>query len=392
MGRILFGSEFGANLGHIYPMMRIADKLEAKGHEIIFAARNVPHTYGALKDTNYKLIQAPYWSNPTSPRLQNVFTPSYSDVMARQGFMVRDRLAAYATGWADLVETISPDLIIADHSPGLSMAVRDVVPMINMGNGFTLPPSEIKRYPPVISSGDPLISQTLLLKIFNSVLKELGRPLLNRLPEIFDTPGQFICTVPILDPYSEIRKRTLVGPIEDSMAREPLPKEQSIFLYMAGEAGNDNVVLEAIKRVGVKANVFLRAAPEKTFKQFHSKQINMLREPADFSQALPEASLIIHAGGGGTSTACLMTGRPQITFPTHSETALNSRLMHKAGVARVVKPAIDLTQMTDFLKYILSEQALFDRAQKVAQELSEGDWHSALDKIVKKSEELLTSS
>jgi len=389
LARILFGSEFGANLGHIYPMLRIADLLSSRGHEVIFAARDVPKTHQALKDRGYRVVQAPYWINPSHPDIKKSATPSYADVMARQGFIHKETLEGMFAAWSNLVTLLKADVIIADHSPGLSLAARGMVPMINIGNGFTLPPSHLETYPPVISEGKPLIAQSRILDVFNDVLQMNGREPLPHLPQIFDTEGQYVCTVPQLDPYVDYRSSNLVGPLEQSLDFAPLPKRPHVFLYMAREAGRNNVALDAIKRLGVTATVFLRDAPEKTVSAYASTKIEMLRAPADFSEALPKSTVVIHSGGGGTSTSCLMTGRVQITFPTHSETMLNSKLMALNGVAKPVRSSVTLDQMTGILKHSVENREMQNKALSIAKQLSEGDWRSALKKITDHVERLI---
>ncbi len=388
MGRVLFGSEFGANLGHIYPMLRIADRLAENGHQIIFAVRNLQQTKQALKGRGYQILQAPYWQNPRF-RQGNIATPSYSDVMARQGFGFKDTFAAFFTAWSDLADVVKPDLIIADHSPGLSIAVRGRHPMINMGNGFTLPPSQLETYPSVIAKGAPLVRQDWMRQMFNEVLTENNRPQLEFLPQIFDTEGQYVCTVPHLDPYAQFRTLPQVGPLEDSLDCIAPPKSPHVFVYMAHGSGAEATVLATLKTLNVKSTAFVRGAPAKTIDTFHGGNLQMLNQPADFADILPRASLVIHSGGGGTSTACLMTGRPQITFPSHSETSLNSRLMHQQGVAQPVRSTVSQSEMTALLEKVLSNDDMKQASERVAIELNDDKWKQALPTILNHAEEII---
>lgn len=389
MGRILFGSEFGANLGHIYPMLRVADVLSAQGHEIIFAARDVTQTYAAVTEKGYKVVPAPYWINPPIPNLRNIATPSYADVLVRQGFGHRGNLAAMFSAWAHLINFLKPDLVIADHSPGMSLAARNVVPMINMGNGFTLPPTDIETYPPIIARGKTLLPQARLLSIINDVLRENGRHILDAVPQIFDTEGQYVCTVPQLDPYAHVSPRLTVGPLEKNMEFMPLPDMPHVFVYMAYEGKTQANLLAALEKTGMSATVFMREAPHAILDRYQSAQIEMLDRPADFAEILPKSSLVIHSGGGGTATACLMTGRPQLTFPTHSETMLNSKLMAAAGVAKAFHSNISPELLITYIEDAVADEAMRTRAVAVAKELSNGDWRSALQKITAHAFELM---
>jgi hypothetical protein len=317
-------------------------------------------------------------------------TPSYADVMTRQGFGFKENLRSFCGAWADLTELVNPDVVIADHSPGLSAAIRRRYPMINMGNGFTLPPANIKEYPPVIAKGKPLAPQAKLLEMFNEAIAEFDGTPLEYLPQIFDTEGQYVCTVPQLDPYAAYRENVQIGPIEESLAFKELPKSDHVFLYMAHEAGPDNIILKALDALKVKTTAYVRDARKGTVEAFSDcKKIKMLTKPAAFADIIPKASLVIHSGGGGTSTACLLTGRPQITFPTHSETGLNSSLMRRQGCAVPVTGPLELTALTKLLGTAIKDAKLKANAQRVARTLEKGSWKNALETIVDHAERLI---
>ncbi|WP_169569996.1 glycosyltransferase [Sneathiella limimaris] len=390
MGLVLFGSEFGANLGHVYPMLRLADQLERQGHEIVFAVRNLVQSKKAIGDRPYKVVQAPFWSNPTSEKIKHLATPSYADVMARQGFGFREIFAAYLSGWCDLIDFVKPDVIIADHSPTLSMSARGRYPLINIGNGFTLPPSHLPEFPAVIAKGKPIVSQKALMDSLNSVLKENGCKQLTVLPEIFDADGQFVCTVPQLDPYDRFRQQPQVGPLEECLKPAAFPSEPQVFLYMAHEAGRDNFILESLKSLHVKATVYLRDAASAVRQKYQSDKITMLDRPGDLTKILPNSSLVIHSGGAGLSTSCLMTGRPQITFPNHSETALNSFLMARHGVALAIKQTIEKAKFTKLLEKALVNEQARANSKGVSEMLAMGNWTQGRQTVIEKVNSLMT--
>ncbi|MCG8492580.1 MAG: hypothetical protein MI743_13250 [Sneathiellales bacterium] len=391
MARIVFGWEFGASLGHVYPLLRVADVLKNRGHEVIFVCRDVERSFDVVKARGYALIQAPFWKNPPLRHLRSIPTPSYADVLARQGFAYRNTVRSMMSAWDDILSLLEPDLIIADHSPGLNLAVRGTIPVINIGNGFTLPPSEMESFPQIITKGKSLVSEQRLLDMFNDLHRERGRPLMSKLPEIFDTEGQFVCTLPQLDPYKEQRRRLLCGPLEECLDQAPLPEKEHIFLYMANEAEDSEVALQAVKDTNCSATVYIRGASAERRKKFASDAVKMLDKPVSFSEMLPKATLVLHSGGGGTATSCLMTGRPQITFPRQSEANLSAKLLVKQGLGRPVPPSIKKEELTEIISRTLGDRDLKDRCQQVAAKISQGDWGRALEKVTRRAEELLSS-
>ncbi len=391
LGRILFGSEFGANLGHIFPLMRVAEKLSKSGHDIVFAVRNLVQASRVLEGTGYQLIQAPYWHNLQIKDPALKITPSYDDILALQGFGFSDNLHSFLRAWTDLVDIVKPDLVIADHSPCLSLAVRNRYPMINMGNGFTLPPSNMKEFPAVIAEGRALVSQAELLAQFNKVLIRNHRSLLDYLPQIFDTQGQYVRTVPQLDPYTEYRNYAPVGPLEECLNYVPLPKENHVFLYMSHDAGPNNVVLSALQALNLKTTAYIRGATADMHARFAGGNIKLLSKPANFRDLIPSVSLVIHSGGCGTSTTCLMTGRPQIVFPLQAESFLNSRLMQKERVAFPLDVNTRLDDLTDMIEQVVKNSEIKENAKRVALELGRGNWKSALSTITAHAERLITN-
>ncbi len=390
MARIVFGWEFGASLGHIYPLLRVADALKEKGHDILFVCRDVDRSFDVVKSRGYPMIQAPFWKNLPIPNVRSIATPSYADVLARQGFAYRKTVQHMVSAWDDLLRILKPDLIIADHSPGLNIAVRRAIPMINIGNGFTLPPTEIDMYPPILATGKRLVAQDMLMKQFNELHLERGRQPYVRLPQIFDTEGQFACTLPHLDPYVDVRVSPVCGPLEDCMETAPPPEAPHVFMYMANEAEDSELALEAVQKLGCQASVYIRGASEERRQKYTSRHMTMLDKPADFSDSIPKASLVIHSGGSGTATSCLMTGRPQIMFPRQSEALMSGRLLASQGLAHSIGKGTGLGDLTHLLKQALGDQAMQDRCYQAALEIAQGDWKNALEKVTDRATELLS--
>ncbi len=390
MGRILFGSEFGANLGHIYPMLRLADRLQKRGqHEIIFAVRNPLQATEKVKSHGYKVIQAPFWTVPAIKDINKLPTARYTDVLARQGFGLTGRLENMASAWIDLVQSMEIDLVIADHSPCLSFAMRGVCPMINMGNGFTLPPSSVDEYPRLQKSANLIVDEKMLLGVFQDAAEKLGVRSIEKLPQIFETEGAFVVTVPEMDAYADMRTEQYVGPIEDHLEPCDDLADPNIFLYMAYTAKGTTKTVEAVKRSGVPATLFVRAAPKEFLDKYQSDKMKMLQEPASFSEVIPASSLIIHSGGGGTSTTCMLAGRPQMIFPSHLETRLNCHSITRQKVGQRISTDTPVDVLAKQIKMAAEDSQLQERALHLAKKLDGEDWKNGLDTICDRAEELL---
>lgn len=150
---------------------------------------------------------------------------------------------------------------------------------------------------------------------------------------------------------------------------------------MANEAVDSPVALEGLLKSQIPATVYWRGASDERREKYQADQITMVTEPVAFSKMLPQTSMVIHSGGAGTATACLMTGRPQIMFPRQSEASLNGKMLKRHGVASVPPRGMTAVQFAQGLRSLQENEQMADRAMNIANELAAGDWGHALERI-----------
>ncbi len=177
--------------------------------------------------------------------------------------------------------------------------------------------------------------------------------------------------------------------MEESIDPSLPPIDPHLFLYMANDAEDSETVLHSIKISKIPATVYLRGARSDRLQKYHSQHLKMLKNPVDFAEILPKVSLVVHSGGAGTASACLMAGKPQILFPRQSETSLTSRLLEKQGLARPLKRGVSPKTVTATIIDVLGDQDMQNRCYLIANELAQGDWKNAVTKIVARAEQLL---
>jgi hypothetical protein len=135
--------------------------------------------------------------------------------------------------WDAILTTVDPDLIVADYAPAASMMARGRIPLIVVGNGYTVPPGDMKRFPLLHRVHPPRWSEDETLATVNRVLRSLDRPPLKQLPQMFSGDAQMVLTFPVLDPYDLQRSSPLAGPIFDSPPLEARMDANSIFVYLS---------------------------------------------------------------------------------------------------------------------------------------------------------------
>ena len=199
MSRILFAWELGANLGHITPLLVLAQVLRERGHEVVFALRDIRNCAALLEARGFPFLQAPIGSG----RAKDIAADpaSYPEMLLRYGFADPQGLLAAARAWRNLYATVAPDLIVFDHSPIALLAAHDIgLPRVLYGMGFVSPPrvSPMPSFRPWenIPAARLEASEARALEATNTALKALGAQPLGALHELFDveedilTPSQ----------------------------------------------------------------------------------------------------------------------------------------------------------------------------------------------------------
>jgi hypothetical protein len=296
--KVLFGWQLGGGQGHIQRLVALAQGLESYGVEPIFA----------LKSYDLKM-QRFGWKTLLAPPLQfpvRSESYSYADILETFGFGDADFLRSHLAAWKALLIELKPNLVIADHAPGLVLAARGIVPIVVVGDGFAVPPP-VDIFPILRFPTPPEVEhrQERVNNIVHQVM-ELDIPL----GQALNGERHFIFSIPELDPYRYLRLKDCYVSIHIAPLSNGLHDfNGSIWAYLGEDYTHRNLVLQMFK-------------PECEFK------------PLD--QALARKSLAIHHAGLTTSIACLLTGIPQLALPRHLEQYLNALALSQLGVAVLI--------------------------------------------------------
>lgn len=101
MKRYLFSWECGAGFGHLAPYLKLIELLLERGHEVMFACRNLVRAEGLFGHLPVKLIQSP--RHQLQPEDQ-IAPKSYLDVVINQGFADPLDLKARVKAWLQLLD------------------------------------------------------------------------------------------------------------------------------------------------------------------------------------------------------------------------------------------------------------------------------------------------
>lgn len=388
-GRVaLFGWELGANLGHLIPMIPLMQGLSKLGMRIVLVACDLslaPIVRAAVPAT---ILQAPIW--PAQRRLnQQQAAASYSDLLGLVGFADSSRLSTMLLAWDGILDAIQPDLVIADHSPGLILAMRGrQTPVVSIGTCYTMPPLEWPEFPALRLELAPLFPQEKLLASIRHVLISRGAEAPKTITEAFRTQERFVFGIEALDPYSAYRKETLAASPEKAPRLAPAPTEPHVFGYLSSDIPNLDALVQALSRVQAKVTVFLRGdgGPAADFLKMRGHTV--LDQPVALSTILPECTLVLSSAGAYTTQAAILAGRPQLLLPTQHEASLNADIITSLGLGIRLDPRGTDVYLAAAIQDAASDPALIQRCADFAKQLG-GKPASTVDQLIKRMTSLI---
>jgi UDP-N-acetylglucosamine:LPS N-acetylglucosamine transferase len=384
MAHILVGYELGGGHGHVHRLMPLVRALEARGHRVTFFLRNIRENAGLLARERRAVLPVP----DLVARIPGAPVPAplatYLDIMCTSGFFRRQTLHAGMMAWNTLLAQARPDLVVADHSPILLLACFRRYPVVQVADGFTMPPAEAEQFPLFRKGRKPVVDPAHVLKIMQDVQKHHGQPQPETVTEPFRTAGRLVCTLPELDPYAPLRKDLVVGPVEG--LKQPLPSHEGaphFFAYVSLEHKKTRPFLQGLFASSLSGELFARGMTDEVAKSLQRPGLTVHREPQPMDQVLARASVILHHGGNGTCCAALSAGRPQILLPTHMEARLSADAVVARGCGRLLTTAETTAEgLPPVLEAVAADSAMAGRAIALAQAIAARGPQHTVDRIL----------
>ncbi len=341
MSTVLFAWELGSGFGHVRPLLAVARALASHGHTPVFAIRNVADTWPAFREAGFTVLQAPFRYG--APRLApgQFSSRSFADTLSISGWSDPDELEPLLRGWDVLLDRIRPALAIADHAPALTLAARGAFPVVQIGAGFSLPPSHLPEFPVLRPSVQHLVPPDHLLTSIAEVQRRRGRPALASLPALFDAGPSFPTGFPEFDPYLAFRIQPPVGPLDPPPEPSALPTPPSWFAYLAAEVTGIGEILADLAKTGIPGRAYIRSMAQPARARLRATGLDVLESPVPVAEILATASVIVHHAGTGLGAVALAAGRPQLVLPLWLEQEIPARRLEEIGVALAPGPELE---------------------------------------------------
>jgi UDP:flavonoid glycosyltransferase YjiC (YdhE family) len=382
MARVLLAWELGDGFGHVTRLLPVARRLREAGHDCIFAVRSLENSHVVLAPEGFTFLQAPF-AIPTAPPGQEKEPMStFGDILATVGFADINRLLPMVTAWQGLFDVVDPALIVADYAPGACLAAYGTRPLVNIGDGFVLPPPELDRFPP-FRDAPPRADEAKILATVQEAQRRRGRPVPATVPSILAGSGVFVITLPELDFYGRLRRQPAIGTL--TQLPPPLEEEpqEDYFAYLSLSFPHTVKVLEGLARSGRKGQIYLRDAPPSAFQQWRERGLVIHDRPQPMREAVGRARVVVHHGGVGTVETVLALGRPQLIVPRHQEQRGNANALGGMRVAVSMRSAgqFEPQHVMQALAHLVEQPHFRQNAGAIAQGLAERSSGRVLDAI-----------
>ena len=335
MANILLSYEFGAGLGHLNRLAAVAEHLK-EDHTLTFAVPSPQTQAGSVEEKLGRRVPVRAgvrWAALNLAVADKVPTYSLADALRLFGFGEVARLRAAVLFWQGVIQDTKPDLIISDFAPSLHIAAAGRIPIVVVGNGYTLPPSG-RSLPPIRPWSESVPAQSAaieadILRVANAVGSELGHGTESHLADLFHGTKSFVCSLSEFDPYKAYRLTPNVTPfnIPDIPVgpEVSLRKGPDVFVYLSTQHPHLHAVLSAVNKVPGRVEVYVGGADPKRIAGAVKRHIGIHTAPANFKAVLPNSKVLLHHGGLGTAFAGLGAGTAQLVLPLRLEHLITAK-------------------------------------------------------------------
>jgi UDP:flavonoid glycosyltransferase YjiC (YdhE family) len=399
VANILFTWELGGNLGHLGYLKALMSLAARQGHSLSVALKNLRYADRVLGGLEYRCFQAPYRqaSNPR-PVPQSL---SFAHTLEDFCFSDAGELFLRIRAWREIFDTVAPDLLYCDFSPGALIASRGLgIPRVAIGNGFMTPPPEPRQgvfapYPTTKSDEQTLTAlrdnDARLLLVLNAACKRAGVPLFENLGEIFGQADRRpLATLAELDHFGWRDSPDYVG-VQPSFGSAapiwPEAGERRVFCYLQDFLGLQTL-LDELVAANLAVLVYTREPPVALQERFRAVPNLRFTSEAITIEALKEqAHFIVHHAGHGVAVQSFLSGLPQLSIPTQQEQLLTALQLDRAGVGETARHFQQ--SFAGEIRALANDGRYRDRAQQYRERYSSFSWAQSEARILADMAQLL---
>jgi rhamnosyltransferase subunit B len=287
--------------------------------------------------------------------------------LLHNGEALRRRLA----GWDAVLREFQPDVIVADYASCLAMVAWGRVPVLVIGNGYTLPPPEAKHFMPLWHEWQTDLSEEARqLEALNSFLQQAGATQLDFLPQINRANSHALLSVPIYDPYNKIRKQVYLGASLPGGAPRPGQGQSfGCFAYFSElpSPASGQMIASDLQSSELFVDAYIEGKTPADFGLADASRVTMHQKLQVLAESLPGRAVIVHRGSLGVAIAALYAGVPQIALYVNDENWVIGNAVLQEGIGLSVQlSSLVPGQLATMMRAVANDQAMRVRALRFA--------------------------
>ncbi len=394
MARIAFAWELGGEFGHAMACSALARMLQARGHEIAFLFREL-HQLSFLADTSdYAVFQAPV-SVREGHRV--AIPASFAEILVGCGYDSGRHLAGLLGGWLSLFDRWNPDIVLSDFSPTALLAARlRGLRRVSYGNGFAVPPRlsplPAFRFDEPIDPARVVQSDARALGSANDALARFGGAPMQHLAQQFETDDDFLATFPELDSYGNRPAAGYWGPrfsVDAGVSVHwPAGNGKRVLVYLKRQLPALDALIAALARSPHRVAAFIPELEPARAARLAGPGRIVSEQPMRLAPLLPECDLFV-SQAGNVAVGTLMSGVPQLVFPSQYEQYLTGRRLEQIGAGVMVPPDAPPAEVSAGLERALSDPRVAAAAKAYAKRYPQYSATEQQRRIVVRIEEIL---
>lgn len=336
MARIAFAWEHGGELGHAMACSALARVLHSRGHRVAFIFRELKQLSLISDSSAYDVFQAPVSLTEGRGSLLPV---SYADILLGCGYNDARHVTGLLGGWVSLLRRWKPDLVVCDFAPTALLAARLLkLRRVAYGNGFAIPPRleplpafrvDAPTAPERISGSD-----SHALASVNEALARFGGAPLARLADQFETDEDFLTTFPELDSYGNRPGSGYWGPrftaASGASVHWPAGSGKRVLVYVKKDLPQLDALVGALAAGPHRVAAFVPDLDAARAAALRGPGRVVSERPMRLAPLLAGCDLFV-SHGGDVCAGALMSGVPQLVFPTQYEQYLMGERIRQLG-------------------------------------------------------------
>lgn len=386
MAKILIAWELGGGLGHLVPLLGLAEDLLERGHDVSLAARDLVEAGTLFDGLPITYYQAPHRIEPFQPAFDPPIT--YGHLLHNIGFGTEGGLYALCSAWKSIFASIRPEVVLFEHSPVAMFAARELgCRKAALGTGFTAPPTPLPLIRPWMSSeqSDWTADHRRTVDTANRVAARLGLGPLATLDDVYAGVTPFLRTYPEIDHFGPRRDGNYVGIALDSTGKKPhwpYGEGPKLFAYLKPFQGFHEAVSQ-LYQLRMPCIIFcphLRAQQVRELEeQFPS--IVFSTEPLNIELVVRDCNVAICHGGHGMVARMLLAGIPLVAIPLQLEQTLISQRLAASG-AGIHLAGEHASKLGSAIRHILSNESYATAGKRMSHRYAEDIPNSSWDRII----------